>query len=339
MKTLITLIFFTVYTVNAQELYFEEITFPNEPHPILFDTYQNIDEKYPVNNLFDGNFKTCWIAAKGEQYSDVWIKLPDKEGIKLNIFSGYGKSTALYYQNARPQKIHVSLYYGFLPDGYVSESSMKYKIADLHKVFDIELKDKFGIQTFSIPVKVEELNYLEQKAIKAYKMKNYPTPINQGFFIALSIDEIYKGTKYDDVCISEMFFNRPYIVEKTANTPKITNVFIKNDNTLIMDTKNKQNILVYQDKNSILQLLETDKNKEWAILLKSPDENTGRIETEYLLIDLINKKLVNNDLKTKYKDYYPDSDIYFEQVNDQLFLKYFTQNDLYSFIELTHKEK
>jgi hypothetical protein len=288
--------------------------------------------------LFDGDFKTCHIIAKGDEYPTVWIKLPEKERIKINIFSGYGKSKALYYQNARPEKLHISLYYGFLPEGYYSENGFAYQITDLHKVFDINLKDIFGVQTFSFPIKADELDYIKKRAIKAYGKTAFPKADKQGFFIAISVDEIYKGTKYNDVCISEIFFNSPYVTSYPKTNYKINSVFINDDeNALFIKTDKSKNVLIYQDKTSVLQLLEVSQNKEWAILIAMPTENSGRTGTIYLLIDLVNKRLINNELKIQYKDFVPYTDFYFEQISDKLFLKYFVQDGLYNLIELKHE--
>ncbi len=341
MKKLLTSLFLLIsIIISAQnELYFEKLEIYDNTHPLTFDEYNPIDKNYPLSNLFDGDFKTCHIIAKGDEYRTVWIKLPKKERIKINIFSGYGKSKALYYQNARPKKLHISLYYGFLPEGYYSENGFAYQITDLYKVFDINLKDIFGVQSFSIPIKADELNYIEKRAIKAYNKTSFPKADKQGFFITISVDEIYKGTKYNDVCISELFFNHPFITKNKTEIQEIDSIYINDDgNAIYINTKKGKNIFVYQKENSVLDIMEIAQNNEWAIITSMETEIGKRTEVNYILLDLINKKQVSNDLKIRYQDYHSGNDIYFEQIGNKLFLRYVIQDEFYNFVELKHSK-
>jgi len=340
MKKLFIYLMFNLCFISygQSELYFEDVQFSKDTRPFLFKSLNSVDKNYPISNLFDGDFKTCWIISNQQEYSDALIKLPAYEGIKINIFQGYGKSKALYYQNARPEKLHISFYYGLLPEGYYSESETVYKMADLHKTFDIRLKDKYGIQTFSIPVKIEEFQYLEQKVKDLYKRKKFPEAVQSGFFISISLDEIYKGTKYQDVCISELFFNRPYEAENTTGIKKIERVYTSNDeHSVYIDTENQIETEIYNDKERILSIEQISDNKEWAVAYSEPAKAEGRVETSYLLFDLINKKEISNEIKLRYKDYVPGSTIYFNQVGEKLFLVYYTADNLKNFIELKHK--
>ena len=337
-KLFIILIFITSFSACAQnELYFEEVEFTENTHPVLFKELNPIDKKYPVKNLFDGDFKTCWIISNQTDYSDAFIKLPTKEGVKLNFFQGYGKSKELYQQNARPKKLHISLYYGLLPEGYYSENGFVYEIVDLYTTFDIELKDEYGVQTFRIPIKVEELYYWEKKVKEMYKAKGFPKAEDSGFFISISLDEVYKGTKYKDVCLSELFFNPPFTVKNKSGIKQINKVYLNDaENTVYIDTDKGKKELVYQDKNSVLSLIEISENKEWATVISMPAEIEGRAESNYILLDLINKKQADDDLELRYKDYQFSYDIYFEQIGNKLFLKYSIPEGKYNFVELKH---
>jgi hypothetical protein len=341
MKNLLTNLFLLIsIIISAQnELYFEKLEIHDKVHSLSFAEYKPIDKNYPLSNLFDSDFKTCHIIAKGDEYRTVWIKLPKKEKININIFSGYGKSKALYYQNARAKKLHISLYYGFLPEGYYSENTFEYQITDLHKVFDINLKDIFGVQTFSFPIKADELTYIKKRAINAYNKISFPKAEKQGFFIAISVDEIYKGTKYNDVCISELFFNQAFITKNRTGIQEIDSIYINDEgNAVYINTKKRKNIFVYQKENSVLDIMEIAQNNEWAIIISMETEIGKRTEVNYILLDLLNKKQVNNDLKIHCQDYHSGNDIYFEQIGNKLFLKYAIQDEFYNFVELKHSK-
>jgi len=229
------------------------------------------------------------------------------------------------------------LYYGLLPEGYYSENGLVYEIVDLYTTFDIELKDEYGVQTFRIPIKVEELYYWEKKVKEMYKSKGFPKAENDGFFISISLDDYYQGTKYKDVCISELFFNRPYIVQKETGIQKIDSVYINDDgDALYINTNKGENIFVYKKENSVLDIIEIAPNNEWAIITSMATEIGGRTEVNYILFDLINKKQIDNELEMRYKDFHSGYDIYFEQIGNKLFLKYSILEGKYNFVELKH---
>ncbi len=341
MKTFfISLLLISNFFISAQnKTYFKDLEITYLAHPILFESDNVVDKNYPLSNSFDGNFKSCWIISNQSKESNAFIKLPDIKTPFINIFNGYGKSKTLYYENARPKQLHISFYYGILPEAYSSENSFLYKIADLHIAFDINLKDEYGVQSFSIPENIS--NRLQELILKAkteYKQTEFPKAEEEGIFIKISLNEQYEGTKYKDVCISEIFFNPPYIAKQDNSKTKINKIYLDDTlNALIIDTDKQKHKIVYQDKNWVLDITEVSQNKEWVILFAMPAEKDGRSEVKYLLLDLINNQFIDSELEKSCMGFHSGYDIYFEQIENKLFLKYLVDDGLYNFVELKHQ--
>ena len=337
MKELFLILFlFVSGFISAQNpIHFTQLALNDFANPVLLKSDKILKLNYPVKNIIDGNIKSCWVAANESEKSILWMKLSNNENFRLNIFSGYGKNKSLYYQNARPKELRISLYYGLLPEGNYSETSVLYQVVNLHQQFNIKLKDIFKIQTFDLKTDTSELIKLKEKIGDAYATQDYYPAQDKAYIVKIEIVDTYQGIKYKDVCISELFFQKAYKPIKPIINNEIINVYLdKNENSLLIDTKNQKNILIYQDKSSVLQIIEISENKHWAILITMSEKMGNRTETNYLLINLENKKIINNELKKICPDYQLGTDIYFEQFSDKLFLKYYIQDGLYRFVEL-----
>ena len=71
-------------------------------------------------------------------------------------------------------------------------------------------------------------------------------------------------------------------------------------------------IVVIEDSEAVLQLIDVSANNKWAILISMPAEIEGRVETFYLLVDLVNKVIVNNQLEKCTGKYISGNEMYFE---------------------------
>ena len=271
------------------------------------------ENPYPSTNLFDGYLKTCWVAgsAKTNKNSILYVKLPDKidvDKIILNIFSGYGKGKNLYYANARPHKIKLSLFAAVYPEGFSTEVVSLYvmKKYPLNKI--INLADTFDVQSFPLSLDKKELLKFQKEVLT--KAENFsgpeynkfagyslPESYSSSFILKMEITDSYPGTKYDDVCISEIFFNDRFITHYPDKYYKALNVYIKDDNTLLADYADKKGVVIYKDTLSVFTYVEWSENENWAILLYVPNDELGegsRIEEIYSLIDLKNREIVES---------------------------------------------
>ena len=305
--------------INTQEIYLLD---RNDFNPYVEFTSTDITDmfnpeessKYPSVNLFDGYLKTCWVAGSAETHINpvLYIKLPDKidvDEIILNIFSGYGKSKNLYYANARPHKINLTLFAAVYPEGFSTEVANLYVMEKYPLNKTINLADTFDVQSFPLNFDKKELLAFQKRVLtqaKNFSGREYkrfagyglPESYTSSYIMKIEIMDFYPGTKYDDICISEIFFNDRFVTHYPDKFYETLNVYIKDDNTLLADYKDKKGIVICKDTASVFTYIEWPENENWAILNYVPNDQVGegsRIEEIYSLIDLKNREIV--DLK------------------------------------------
>ncbi|NOX33083.1 MAG: hypothetical protein GXP56_05005 [Deltaproteobacteria bacterium] len=265
----------------------------------LFNVDAVSNDHYPPSNLFDADFNTCWVwgSDKSNNNALLFVRLPKLDRIRLNIFSGYGKNKKLYGRNARPEKLNLSVFVGINPQGYSSEIKTLYKAVEFPQKLSIQLSDHFGVQSFPLNFLKKELKAFRKKTLQHYTA-DFNLPIaDTCLILKIEIPSFYPGTKYDDVCISEIFFNDSFVAHKTDIANNINKIYIsKDENALLLDDNKNKGMVAYKDISSVLQLVEVAKNKRWAILISMPAKIQGRVETAYLLVDLVNRKMLNSQL-------------------------------------------
>jgi hypothetical protein len=298
------------------------------------DFYNPAEGKaYPSTNLFDGYLKTCWISgsSKTNKNAVLYIRIPDSielDKIILNIFPGYGKSESLYYANARPKQISLSLFAAFYPEGFSTEVGSSYIMKKYPLNRKIELKDSFGVQSFPLNFDNEVLLGFRKEALAQVHNFNDPEfkkfaettesiSFSPSFIIKIEITEPYHGSKYDDVCISELFFNNRFITPYPDRYSGISNVYIKNNNTLLADFADKKGVVIYKDTSSVFTNVDWPKNKNWAVLFHVKNDAViegSRIEELHSLIDLKNREVVDS----KFEKYTGHSAMFLEiEVDDE----------------------
>lgn len=130
------------------------------------------NNNYEAQNIHDGSFKEAWVEGKkgygiGEKIS-FRFKDESPRVTQINIVNGYVKSASAYTKNSRVKKFKV----------YVNDEVLG--------VFN--LKDEISEQGFSI----EPLGRMKKGAY---------------WTLTFEILEVYKGTKWDDVVVAEVYFD------------------------------------------------------------------------------------------------------------------------------------
>ncbi len=301
--------------------------------------------KYPPSNLFDANFKTCWVTnhRNNRKCDTLYLLLKNNKNLEFNIFSGYGKSKSLYFANSRPKKLQLTYFAAIVPNYGEYQASTKYETLALKKKYYINLADTFGLQTFNLKIPYQNLSILQNKLIKNFNAgKNFDKPkdfnrklriIDTSIIVQVVISDTYKGSKSTDVCISEIFLNNTF-VSGNPKTPEITKVYTnKAENTLLIDTKNKKGIIVLSNNNKfvnklmmedeyIYQILDISKNKKWAIISVLPAHpGPGRVEEINILVDLSKKKILKHEMFGLYDFYSDNGDTYVETDKGKILLR------------------
>ena len=193
------------------------------------NTYLKSDKqlcRYAPKSTTDGNPATAWVeGAKG---SGIGAEIIIPRLLDLNrpveLWAGYGKSETLFYANNRPKKVLVSVLkakgWGDWFEAHdatgCSGGYGAFQVAASHTVL---LKDFNGYQELKLPHFVIEMYrdfpevYYRMDGTDRHfyeeRVKAGGEPIKEAFwdyayFLKLEILEVYKGTKYDDTCISEI---------------------------------------------------------------------------------------------------------------------------------------
>jgi hypothetical protein len=142
---------------------------------------------HTINNIQDYNLNTAWIPIEknksDHQYFEYIFKFPENNSYAspyqflgiCNLFNGNCKSLKTWNENSRVKKILV--YYNDIPLCYVN------------------VKDTWHFQSFDISRFFINRRY--------NKNLNADFEIKNGDKLRFEIVETYKGTKYDEVAISE----------------------------------------------------------------------------------------------------------------------------------------
>jgi len=153
-----------------------EVTFPM---PIIStvkasSTLESKSVKYSPSNVLDCDPTTAWVeGVKGDGIGetltlsvvDVAGRWPARAVEKIGIVSGYAKNKDIFYKNNRPKKIKITLFSRFNSKKYVTIHTLK-DIMDTQYI-------EFNKKSFISNIEIEILS-------------------------------VYKGSKYDDTCISDV---------------------------------------------------------------------------------------------------------------------------------------
>jgi hypothetical protein len=271
----------------------------------LKDTVQarvEVKNRYGALNLIDGNYSTAWVeGAEGSGAGQsVFISLPPNCQ-SINLHGGYGKSASLYAQNGRVKRLKLSCHIGINPTGYITEVATIFKTQKFAKEHYIDLKDEDNLQTFPFPFSQADLAVFEEKVKELYLQK-FDEPIYQvATFLELQIEEVYGGSKYDDTCISELFFNDTYVPDyRNHPTGKVLQVYVDeaNEGRVLVDTPAKKAIAIIDDPEAVFQLIDVSSCNRWATVIRMPaDLGESRVETEYLVVNTVLRRIMNDEIE------------------------------------------
>jgi hypothetical protein len=135
---------------------------------------------YEAKNAHDFNYKNAWVEGVAGygigEFLEYTFGATASRVTDIKIANGFVKSEAAWANNSRVKKLKM----------YVNNKP--YAI--------LNLKDERALQTF----KVEPLGNANREDFEALQRK-------PDWTLTFEIMEVYKGLKYDDVVISELFFD------------------------------------------------------------------------------------------------------------------------------------
>lgn len=187
---------------------------------------------YGPEFLLDGDPATSWVeGASDEGIGEELIILSNKAIKRLDLNNGFSRSDSLYEKNNRLKIIDLSLLIGFTAPGMVSENDYYLYFLKEHPIStDLYVEDHPDTQSFDISLSTEEQLELCREILQSFSSENpyflkmmleetglskeeYLSDINlllmieiYGFYaLQITIKDVYKGSRYNDSCLSEIF--------------------------------------------------------------------------------------------------------------------------------------
>lgn len=220
--------------------------------------------RYGSLNLADNDATSCWAeGSKSDGTNEfIWMTIPVNT-ITIRIRNGYQKNETIYFANNRPKNIVLELYACYEPLTYVTESHNGFFISESIALSVLVLKDKLGYQDIKLDFDWSEISS---------KLSDIEVFDKDQFILKIMIKDVYKGTKYNDACISDInIVPNPYF-EITLD-----------DHGLLKKYESKTDTLFY-DKETVYQVVELSPNLKWIIFILMPsDIENSRVETIYKL--------------------------------------------------------
>ena len=247
---------------------------------------------YSAYQLFDEDVTTAWVeGVKGDGIGEHILigqkkTLPDK----IHINNGYQKTKSLYHKNGRPKALKISFYVAYQLPADVTELGGKFYCLPYPDSFLLELKDEMGTQVFELSFDKEKVASLKKHGDLSFK-KEFGEIITErlnpnsdndwykefyGYIIKLEILEVYKGSRWDDTCISDIWFSSEEKKDDGISADEmITEIFEGKDGNIYFSTSIQERILLasprdIEDEEDIvggelsIVLMDVSPDKEWA---------------------------------------------------------------------------
>lgn len=153
-----------------------------------------LNRKYPGINAVDRNPSTAWVEGKNGNGVGEWLSfkidantyLPTTTPFsveRIGIIPGYAKNQKTWSENNRVKSLLVVVYTPQTSIAIIPKKEIEWV------AYRMNLKDESKLQIFEFPADKIAFN-------------ECPMTVT----VWLKIEGVYKGTKYDDTCISEVVF-------------------------------------------------------------------------------------------------------------------------------------
>ena len=169
--------------------------------------------RYGGHNLFDQNPATCWAEGAGGPGLGEYVFVEVRPGERnIHMMNGYHKSQALFEKNNRAKDLVLSMYVALFRPDQTTELFEGYDISRYGAAKRVSLPDSMQPQVIPFPW---DWNDIERFMDKAYDAKAktrdlafVPQDVQKKYLLRLEIVDVYRGTKYNDTCISEVWMSR-----------------------------------------------------------------------------------------------------------------------------------
>ncbi len=255
--------------------------------------------KYGGHNLFDKSEYTAWVeGVEGPGTGEYFYLAMGQEFPEQMIFrNGYQKNDDLFTKNNRVKTIRMSLFAGLMIPGDVTEIGMYFYVRKFGTEEVVDLEDRSGSQEIALPFEETNVNefteickkqFLEDFKTQMEEMKencpNCPTEPSFQFFLCVEILDVYKGSQWDDTCISEVWFtSAEETIDAIPPDERITEVWEDMEAAMIYVNTDKRSGIVLADGNALedAQNLGEDEYMDITLMDVSPDNEWAQVDYLY----------------------------------------------------------
>jgi hypothetical protein len=172
--------------------------------------------RYGPRNLFDGKPESSWAIGNGGPGTVIFVGIPS--GAKeLRLVNGYAASKELFAKNNRVRRLKASLWLGYSFPGRVTELGRLFSLYGLGLDGSLALADTIEAQAIALGIdwdradeaagKAEKRFEADSLGLPAFEREAYAKGTIKEYILKLEIVEIFKGSKWNDTCLSELSFS------------------------------------------------------------------------------------------------------------------------------------
>jgi len=234
MKALFCVFFGLCISLSAHAQWITKDVLPQESvwaSSSLTETLGGKEVTYGPDALFDNDRSTPWVeGAEGSGTGEYVIILTQRAVTGFTLTNGFAASSRLYGRNNRVKKLRLSLLAGLTAPGMVTERDYtRYLVKELTLADNVAIMDTSSVQRVPISLSTESQFEFCKSVILQFKDEQSflfgmitrelglspeeSTSVGNimqimelyGFFaVRLQIEDVYRGSHYDDTCISEI---------------------------------------------------------------------------------------------------------------------------------------
>ncbi len=168
--------------------------------------------EYGAHNLFDDDPATCWAEGTSGDGIGEFIFFKISGGIdRIIIMNGYGKSKDIFEKNNRVKALKASLYVGINRPADATELGLYFQSVKFEEEAELQVDDTMSKQSIHFPFDWSKIRKLRSRAMDEYldmhgkelaEQRIDKEDLTVSYILWLEIEDIYKGSTYDDCCIS-----------------------------------------------------------------------------------------------------------------------------------------
>ena len=247
--------------------------------------------RYGAEKALDGDTATSWVeGVPGPGFGESYVLALPSCPKTMGFNNGYAKNRELFLKNFRVKELSVRVYAAVNVDGFATERAVFYDALPLTEAGTIYLADTMEAQQVPLPFdRADIMRGMERfKNSREITGWDFPQsremglagsggpPLNFRYLIRMEIAAVYRGTRWDDTCIAELWPDYGEVAS-VGESP--------DGRSLLITTLSGDEVRSYSPGEYLLSVYETSPDNAWALVMREPFyAGEGRVATDYAII-------------------------------------------------------